>query len=777
MDEQLVQEFSLEGKVALITGGTRGIGRAIAQGLAGAGAAVYVTARKAPEIAETVAGLIADGFEADGFAGSAGDPEAVDAGVSHCMSRFGRLDVIINNAATNPQYGPLAEADMGAVQKVMQVNVEGPLRYIQAAWRVDERPWRRRGEHRFVGGRTDRTDAGRLQRFQGGPFAHDGATCSRDGTNRSCQCHCAGADQDGDVEGALGGPGHRRSPASRICCRAARRCERSTLFGQRRLEIRHRCHPLHRWRGEHHVMADRLEPLASPVLGEILRRGEVHCPDRQAIMSEDASTTYAALNRRANQFAHALGALGVSRQERVAFLGRNRIEYFEILFGASKAGVVTIPINWRLAPDEVNDVLADAAPALLVVEHEYEHLAQDAMAALGPKRVITLDDGMSPNWEALLAAQSDGEPEIAVSPDEVMFQLYTSGTTGAPKGVMVRHSNLVSTIELLADAWCFEPSCVVYVPYPAFHAVGNGWVILTLARGGTAILRRGVDPVDFIESVEKYRVTNTMMVPSVLQQVTETANIESANLSSLRYIVYGAAPIPEIVLERALVVMPECGFVHCYGLTEATGVVTNMSWAEHRPGTPRMRSCGRPFAWVEMRVVDASSGRDLGPGESGEVWTRSSSVMKGYWRRPVETAEALTAEGWLRTGDVGYVDEEGYLYLTDRVKDMIISGGENIFPAEVENVLYSCPGVRQVAVVGVPDDRWGETVKAIVVPEDGVLLTEAEVKEFTRERLAHYKCPSSVDFRTEPLPLNPTGKVLRRELREPFWVGRTTSIH
>lgn len=520
-----------------------------------------------------------------------------------------------------------------------------------------------------------------------------------------------------------------------------------------------------------------IPPLERPVLGDVLRRGAAVAPERLAIVSEDRSVTYAALEERAGRVGPALASLGMARGDRVAFLARNRIEYFELLFGAARVGMVTVPVNWRLAPAEVDGVIADADPSVLVIERQYAGLAQQAIADLGPERVIYLEEGESPQWEDLLAAQPSGGRDPEVSPEEPMFQLYTSGTTGAPKGVVVSHANLIGTIEGLADAWCFDPGCVVYVPYPAFHAVGNGWVILTLSRVGTAILRRGVDPVDFIKTVARDQVTNTMMVPTVLQQVLETEGIETADLSSLRYIVYGAAPIPEVVLDRALEVMPDCGFVHCYGLTEATGMVTNMSWEEHRPGTPRMRSCGRPFPWVEMRVVDTATGRDLPPHQPGEVWTRSPAVMKGYWGRPQETAEAVTPDGWLRTGDVGYVDQDGYLYLTDRVKDMIISGGENVFPAEVENVLHSFPGVRQVAVVGVPDESWGEAVKAIVVPVEGAQLEVDDIIEFARAKLAHYKCPRSVDFRSEPLPLNPTGKVLRRDLREPYWAGRPTHIH
>ena len=291
--------------------------------------------------------------------------------------------------------------------------------------------------------------------------------------------------------------------------------------------------------------------LAQPTLAEVLRRGAALQPDQPAIVSENGSITYGGLDRRASQVAHGLGALGVGRQERVVFLARNRIEYFELLFGGAKAGIVTVPVNWRLAPAEVDAVIEDAAPSILVVERDYMALAERAISMLGRDRVVVLEQDMSPEWEDLLSAQPTDDPMVDVSPDEVMFQLYTSGTTGVPKGVMLSHANLIGSLEGLADAWCFDPGCIVYVPYPAFHAVGNGWVILTLGRGGTALLRRAVDPKDFIESVERSGVTNTMMVPSVLQSVLATPGIETADLSSLRYIVYGAAPIPDVVLDRA----------------------------------------------------------------------------------------------------------------------------------------------------------------------------------------------------------------------------------
>jgi long-chain acyl-CoA synthetase len=504
---------------------------------------------------------------------------------------------------------------------------------------------------------------------------------------------------------------------------------------------------------------------APRVLADIIRIGRQRFPDRRAIVADDRTVTYAELDDRSSRVAVALASRGIGRGDRVAFLSLNRIEYYETMLGAAKVGAVTVPINWRLAPSEVGAVLADASPALLVIEAELLPLVEGAPTGLGPDRTFVVGsvDGYE-GWSDVVDAASPFDPVVDVDDTDVMWQLYTSGTTGQPKGVMLMHRNLLSIVDGLTDAWHFDPGCVVYVPYPSFHAVGTAWPILTLHRGGTVLLRRAFDPVDFLDAVDRERVTLTMMVPAVLNMVLDAAANAGADLSSLRHIVYGAAPISQSVLSRAIELMPMCEFHHAYGLTESTGTVTTMQWHEHRVGQERMRSCGRPLPWVEMKLVDPNDGRDVAEREVGEVWMRGPTVMKGYYGRPDETAETVT-DGWLHTGDAGYVDEDGYLYLTDRVKDMIISGGENIYPAEVENVLFEHPGIREAAVVGVPHERWGETVLAVVVARPGVELDPAEVITFCRDRLAHYKCPTRVELRDEPLPLNPTGKVLRRELR------------
>ncbi|HEX8802832.1 MAG TPA: AMP-binding protein, partial [Acidimicrobiales bacterium] len=279
-----------------------------------------------------------------------------------------------------------------------------------------------------------------------------------------------------------------------------------------------------------------------------------------------------------------------------------------------------------------------------------------------------------------------------------------------------------------------------------------------------------VDPAEILRVIPGHRVTNAFMVPAVIQFLLATPGVESTDFSSLRALVYGASPITDSVLVAGMERFG-CEFIQVYGLTETTGAITQLDGADHDPvGRPGLlRSCGRPYPWVEVRVVEPSTGEDVPVGQVGELWTRSRQNMAGYWGKPSATAEAIDADGWFRTGDAGYADADGYLYLHDRVKDMIVSGGENVYPAEVENVLMTHPGVADVAVIGVPDERWGEAVKAIVVPA-GDRPDPAEIVAFARERLAGYKLPKSVDF-AEVLPRNPSGKLLKRELREPYWAG------
>jgi acyl-CoA synthetase (AMP-forming)/AMP-acid ligase II len=329
-----------------------------------------------------------------------------------------------------------------------------------------------------------------------------------------------------------------------------------------------------------------------------------------------------------------------------------------------------------------------------------------------------------------------------------------------------------------ADAFGIDETTVSLVAMPLFHIGGSGWALTAMSRGGTSVILRDMDPAELLRLVERERITHAFVVPAVLMLLLATPGIEKADLSSLDTIFYGASPIAEDVLVRCMSVIG-CHFSQVYGMTETSGAIVRLDHEDHDPDGDRrhlLRAAGKPLPGVEIRIVDPDTSTDVPIDTVGEIWTRSAYNMAGYWQKPQETASTILDGGWLRTGDAGYLDSEGYLFLHDRIKDMVVSGGENIYPAEVENVLLAVDGIADAAVIGVPDDTWGETVKAIVVRAPDAEVTPDGIIAFCRERLAHYKCPTSVDF-VDVLPRNPSGKILKRELREPYWAGRERRVH
>jgi long-chain acyl-CoA synthetase len=464
----------------------------------------------------------------------------------------------------------------------------------------------------------------------------------------------------------------------------------------------------------------------------------------------------------------------------VAFVDRNGPEYFEVLFGGGKANVVNVAVNWRLTPGEMAYIINDAQARMLFIGAEFlDHL--EAMEA-GLKTVQTVivigRHDRHQAYETWLARQRGGDPGLVSAPGDVAMQLYTSGTTGLPKGAMLTNANLGTLLPHVGPWWHFDEASVNVVCMPLFHIGGSGWALVGMGHGCHSLLFREFVPGEILAALERHRATNALFVPAMLQFMSAVPDAAGRDYSALRSIVYGASPITNEVLLRSMAVF-RCRFIQVYGLTETTGAITQLPPEDHLtegPAARRLRSAGRPFPWVSLRIVDPASGRDCGPEEVGEVWTRSVQNFAGYWNRPQDTARTLDADGWLRTGDAGFLDADGYLFLTDRVKDMIISGGENVYPAEVENALMDHPAVADVAVIGVPDARWGETVKAIVVARPGAAPPAAELIAFARERLAHFKCPTSVDF-AAALPRTPSGKLLKRELREPYWRGRERRIN
>jgi long-chain acyl-CoA synthetase len=349
---------------------------------------------------------------------------------------------------------------------------------------------------------------------------------------------------------------------------------------------------------------------------------------------------------------------------------------------------------------------------------------------------------------------------------------------------MLSNANLATAIGGADQTFHIDDDIVSLVAMPLFHIGGTGWALCAMSRGGKSVILRDADPSQLIRLIETERITHMFVVPALLMFMLAMPRIAEADLSSLREVFYGASPIAEDVLVSCLRVF-KCRFAQLYGMTETTGAICALASEDHDPDGPRrhlLRSAGKALVNVELRIVDPDTGAELPRGSVGELWTRSPYTMLGYWEKPEETSRVINADGWLKTGDACYLDEEGYLFLHDRIKDMIISGGETVYPAEVENVLLSHPAVSDAAAIGVPDDRWGETVKAIVVlvpdvraESDGDLIA-AEIIEHCRGQLAHYQCPTSVDF-AEVLPRNPSGKILKRELREPYWQGQERHVH
>jgi len=510
-------------------------------------------------------------------------------------------------------------------------------------------------------------------------------------------------------------------------------------------------------------------------------------PDHEMLVLGDERRTWGEEFDIACRVAQAARRDGLGVGDRIAFLDRNGMAYFDLLFGGSLIGAVNVAVNWRLAPAEMGGIIDDSGAPLLVLHADYLGALADMPGGLpAVRRIVVVGSADGPPcpdpralpYEAWLEGCSAEDPSHVGPPDEVSMQLYTSGTTGLPKGVMLTNANLSTAIGGAGETFSISDDTVSLVAMPLFHIGGSGWALCAMSRGGRSIILRDVDPAHLLHLVAREGITEMFVVPAVLMMLLATPSLATTDLSSLRLIFYGASPISEDVLVKCMAAFG-CGFCQVYGMTETTGAITALPFEDHDPDGPRrglLRSAGKPHATVELRVVDPDTGKDADLGEVGEVWTRSPYNMAGYWGKPEETAGTVDADGWLRTGDAGYFDADGYLYLHDRIKDMVVSGGENIYPAEVENVLLSHPAVVDAAVIGVPDEKWGETVKAIVVPAPGTTLDEGDVIAHCRERLAHYKCPTSVDT-VDALPRNPSGKILKRELRAPYWAGKGRSIN
>ena len=512
-------------------------------------------------------------------------------------------------------------------------------------------------------------------------------------------------------------------------------------------------------------------------MADIVRLQARKQPDHPAFFYLGEALSYLELHERSSRVANALLAAGAGHQSRVAIVDFNSPKYFEVFFGCCKADCAMVGVNARLAAPEVSYVLNDSGATVLFVGREHYALVEKIEAELGNMRLIVALDGGHPRWSAYEECRDShraADPAIAIDSNHDVIQLYTSGTTGHPKGVCHTHRTwrLMSEAARAAGWGQFGPDSVTFVCLPLFHVAGSNLCTLTLNGGGTIVLTRKMDVEEILQFIPQYGVTDTLFVPSMILSIVSHPRAAHTDFSSIRRISYGAAPIAEDLLRDARALFG-CGFVHLYGLTENLGTGTFLPPEMHLPELGKLRSCGKAYPGLALKIVDAHE-RELPPGEVGEIIVRCDWIMRGYWGNESATAAAVR-NGWLHTGDAGYRDADGYLYIHDRVKDMIVTGGENVYPAEVENALFGHPAIADVAVVGVPDDKWGEAVKAIVVLKAGSSLNMADILDFARQRIAGYKLPKSIDV-IDTLPRNASGKVLRRELREQFWQGRDRKV-
>jgi long-chain acyl-CoA synthetase len=487
---------------------------------------------------------------------------------------------------------------------------------------------------------------------------------------------------------------------------------------------------------------------------------------RTAVIDGNLRFSYAQFAERCARLATGLRALGMRRGDRVAILAVNGHAYLESYVGIPASGLVVVPLNTRHAPAELEYALRDSGARVLITDRAPGTLAgcvEHVVALGGP-------------YEDLLAAHQPIELGADVAEHDLAGLFYTGGTTGASKGVMLSHRNLIAnTYHWLTLVPQYETD-VVLVAAPLFHAAGSNGVLAAIWTGGAQVMLPTFDPAAALELIVQHRVTGTLGVPTMLAALANEQLERPRDTRSLRLLGHGGSPIATEVLRRCCRAFPTAALIEVYGATELSPLATILLDEHRLVDDPRARSCGRPVIGGQVRVVDLD-GRALPPGEIGEVVVRGPQVMLGYWNKPEQTARALrNGEYW--SGDLGYMDAEGYLFLVDRAKDMIITGGENVYSTEVEDVLYRHPAVLEAAVFGVPDEKWGEAVHAVVVPRTGYeALDTAELIAFCRERIAHYKAPRGIDLRLEPLPKSGPGKVLKRELRAPYWQGQERNVH
>ncbi len=517
------------------------------------------------------------------------------------------------------------------------------------------------------------------------------------------------------------------------------------------------------------------------ILEQILKKNARYNPDKVAVIDGARRLTFVEVYQRSNRLANALLKLGMKQGSRIALMEKNCYQYFEFYFAVAKIGAVVVPVNFRFKKKELIYIVNNSEAEMLIFGEAFLDLINQARSELhhvkhfvmiGRKREGT------ESYDLLLENEAADPPEMETNENDVVVQMYTSGTTGFPKGTLITHRNIITTlIGLLLDLKITKED--VFLSGMTFFHVDMDYGLAFVMAGGTNVVMRQFSPEETLKLIQNEKVTAIKVVPTEINFILHYPKKELFNVKTLKSIYYGAMPISTTLLKEALAFF-ECDFYQNFGSTEG-GFCSTLAPEDHRLGDKiklkkRLLSAGRAAVLVEMKIVD-NQGEEVVAGEIGEIVVKSESVMKGYWKLPEKTAEALK-DGWLHFGDLGRIDEEGYLYLVDRKSDMIISGGENIYPSEIEEIISSHPSVQMAAVIGVPDEEWGESVKAIVVRKEGKKMEAEQIISFCKERLSGYKKPKSVEFiDLKSLPLTPTGKVLKRVLREKYWQGHERRIH